>query len=127
MVIPVIYLNIIYPDIEWDWNSIDAEDIHFPKSFSWVLRQQDIRLKETAQTIIGINGKMNLMKNNSPRIHIGEKSSLAADHWNKYPDDIKLMKQLGVNHYRFSIEWSKIEPRKGVFDYKIGFEHYRNI
>ena len=30
----------------------------------------------------------------------------------KYPEDIKLIKKLGVSHYRFSIEWSKIQPNK---------------
>ena len=39
---------------------------------------------------------------------------MAADHWNRYPEDIKLMKELGVNHYRFSVEWSKIEPENDV-------------
>ena len=27
---------------------------------------------------------------NQPRIHNGDKSSIAADHWNRYPEDIKL-------------------------------------
>ena len=34
-VIPIIYLTINHPEVEWDSDSIDAEDIHFPKSFSW--------------------------------------------------------------------------------------------
>ena len=55
-------------------------------------------------------------ESNKPRIHNGDKSGLATDHWNRYPDDIKLMKNLGVNHYRFSIEWSRIEPENGKFD-----------
>ena len=36
------------------------------------------------------------------------------------------MTDLGVDHYRFSIEWSKIEPKKGNFDYKV-IKHYRAI
>ena len=63
--------------------------------------------------------------NNQPRIHNGEKSGLAADHWNRYPEDIKLMNELGVNHYRFSIEWSKIEPELGSFSLE-AIKHYRD-
>ena len=65
-------------------------------------------------------------ENNKPRIHNGDKSGLAADHWNRYPDDIKLMRNLGVNHYRFSIEWSRIEPENGKFDQK-AIQHYRDL
>jgi len=63
---------------------------------------------------------------NKPRIQNGDKSGLAADHWNRYPEDIKLMRDLGVNHYRFSIEWSRIEPENGRFDQKT-IQHYRDL
>ena len=36
------------------------------------------------------------------------------------------MKEIGMNHYRFSIEWSKIEPRQGFFDESV-IQHYRNV
>jgi beta-glucosidase len=51
-------------------------------------------------------------------------SGTADDEYNRYPEDIKLMKQIGVNSYRFSIEWSRIEPEKDKFDSK-EIEHYR--
>ena len=36
------------------------------------------------------------------------------------------MRNLGVNHYRFSIEWSRIEPENGKFDQK-AIQHYRDL
>jgi len=36
------------------------------------------------------------------------------------------MNELGVNHYRFSIEWSKIEPKKGSFDLE-ALQHYKDL
>ena len=36
------------------------------------------------------------------------------------------MRDLGVNHYRFSIEWSRIEPENGKFDQK-AIQHYRDL
>ena len=56
-------------------------------------------------------------ENNKPRIRNGEKSD-SADHWNRYSDDIRLMTDLGTSHYRFSVEWSKIEPENGKFNKK---------
>ena len=61
-----------------------------------------------------------------PRIHNNDKSGLAADHWNRYKQDIGLMNQLGVKYYRFSVEWSKIEPKNGIFNEK-ALEHYREL
>lgn len=33
-----------------------------------------------------------------------EKSGIATDHYNRYEEDMKLMKKAGLNAYRFSIE-----------------------
>ena len=42
-----------------------------------------------------------------------EPSGDACDHYHLYPRDIALLKQLGFNTYRFSIEWARIEPEEG--------------
>jgi beta-glucosidase len=59
----------------------------------------------------------------NPRILNRQRAGIACDHWNRYPDDIRLMKALSLNAYRFSVEWSKIEPRQGVFDESV-LDHY---
>ena len=64
--------------------------------------------------------------NGKSRIHNNDKSGLAADHWNRYRQDIGLMNDLGVKHYRFSVEWSKIEPKNGIFN-ENAIEHYRDL
>lgn len=53
-------------------------------------------------------------------------SSIAADHWNRFEEDLDLAKQMGTNAYRFSIEWSRIEPEKGKFDAE-ALNHYRKM
>jgi hypothetical protein len=51
-----------------------------------------------------------------PTIRHAHKSDKACDHWNRVSDDIDLMKNFGCNAYRFSIEWSKIEPKRAQFN-----------
>jgi beta-glucosidase len=53
-------------------------------------------------------------------------SGRATDHYNRYDEDFDLMKELGINTYRFSIEWSRIEPEKGIFNTK-EIEHYKKM
>ncbi|MDF2674463.1 MAG: glycoside hydrolase family 1 [Clostridiales bacterium] len=55
-----------------------------------------------------------------------EPSMDAVDHYNRYREDIKILKEAGLNAFRFSIEWSRIEPSKGNFDNK-EIEHYRDV
>ena len=55
-----------------------------------------------------------------------EPSLDAVDHYNRYEKDIKLMADAGLNAYRFSIEWARIEPEEGKFD-PAEIEHYRKV
>lgn len=40
-------------------------------------------------------------------------------HWENYKRDIELMKDMKIQIYRFSLEWSRIEPQEGKFDQKV--------
>lgn len=51
-------------------------------------------------------------------------SAKATDHYNSYKDDFDLLDKMHLNAFRFSIEWSRIEPKEGKWDPK-EIEHYR--
>lgn len=55
-----------------------------------------------------------------------EPSLEAVDHYNRYEEDIRLMARAGLNAYRFSIEWARIEPKEGEFD-EAEIAHYRSV
>jgi len=55
-----------------------------------------------------------------------EKSGWACDSWNRYPIDHQLVRDLGCNAFRFSLEWSRIEPEEGKFSPE-AIEHYRKV
>ena len=44
-----------------------------------------------------------------------ESSGDACDSWNRWPEDIAILSEIGVTDYRFSLEWSRIEPEDGEF------------
>jgi beta-glucosidase len=52
-----------------------------------------------------------------------EPSGDACDHYHRYPEDIAILAELGLNAYRFSIEWSRIEPEPGFYS-RAALDHY---
>jgi beta-glucosidase len=55
-----------------------------------------------------------------------EPSGIAVDHYHRYKEDIECLALLGLNSYRFSIEWARIEPEEGHFD-EAAMDHYRDV
>lgn len=56
----------------------------------------------------------------------GDKSGVACDWWRNAERDFDLMQQMGLNAHRLSIEWSRVEPRPGVFDHG-AIDRYREM
>lgn len=44
------------------------------------------------------------------RVNDGDTGDLACDHYRRMPEDVALMRSLGLNAYRFSIAWSRVLP-----------------
>lgn len=53
-------------------------------------------------------------------------SGHATNHWNLYEKDYELASEIGLNAYRLSIEWSRVEPSPGYFDEE-ALAHYREM
>jgi beta-glucosidase len=53
-----------------------------------------------------------------------EPAGIACDHAHRYPEDIALLAGAGLGCYRFSVEWSRVEPEDGHFS-KRWLDHYR--
>ncbi|ANJ28869.1 glycoside hydrolase family 1 protein [Agromyces aureus] len=55
-----------------------------------------------------------------------ELSGDAVDSYHRYAEDIRLLAEAGLTSYRFSLEWSRIEPVRGHFS-KAELAHYRRV
>jgi beta-glucosidase len=53
-------------------------------------------------------------------------SGVAADHYNHYKEDIQILKSLGLNAYRFSLEWSRFQPTEAEWNAR-AVAHYQNV
>jgi len=55
-----------------------------------------------------------------------EPSGDACDSFHRWREDVELVAGMGLGAYRFSLEWSRIEPEQGEFS-PAALQHYRRI
>jgi beta-glucosidase len=97
-----------------------AESAPFPKDFLW-------GAATAAHQVEGnnINSDLWVLEHMKPTM-FAEPSGDACDHYHRYEEDIKLLARFGLNTYRFSIEWARIEPEQGFFS-RAELDHYRRM
>lgn len=61
------------------------------------------------------------------RINNNDTGDEACDHYHRYEEDVKLLKELGVKSYMFSIAWPRIFPEGKGEPNKKGMDFYRNL
>ncbi len=109
----------------WDWKAINTKDITFGKHFLWgaaICEYQNSGAFHCDKNNWA-HWENTTFANGKPHTVNGQKSGPSCNHWDLYRKDIELMKQLGLNSFRFSVEWSKIEPQEGTFD-EPAIQHY---
>jgi beta-glucosidase len=62
----------------------------------------------------------------SPETVYKEPSGDACDSYHRYEQDFAIAKSIGLNCYRFGIEWSRIEPEPGSFS-RAELDHYIKV
>lgn len=106
--------------LQWDWSTIDTSEVQFEPAFGWGAATSAYQI-EGDQTA---HGKK--IKNSWTESAIAPKAGIAAGHWDRFREDVQLIKQAGLTEYRFSIKWSAIEPEPGVFD-EDAMQHYIDL
>ncbi|MBP7689103.1 MAG: glycoside hydrolase family 1 protein [Thermoflexales bacterium] len=92
----------------------------FPKNFLW-------GTATAAHQVEGNNVNSDgWLLEHLPDSPFAEPSGDACDHYHRYPEHIALLAQLGLNAYRFSIEWARVEPEEGYFS-RAELDHYRRM
>ena len=92
----------------------------FPKGFLW-------GAATAAHQVEGnnVNSDLWVLEHVQPTL-FAEPSLDACDHYHRFRDDIRMLADLGLNTYRFSIEWARIEPERHHFSLA-ELDHYRRM
>ncbi|OMO71965.1 Glycoside hydrolase, family 1 [Corchorus olitorius] len=63
----------------------------------------------------------------SGQVDDGSNADVAVDQYHRYVEDIQLIKDMGMDAYRFSIAWSRIFPNGSGEINQAGVDHYNNL
>jgi beta-glucosidase len=100
---------------------ISSTFLKFPEQFKWCVATSAHQIEGN-----NLHNDWWAWENLIPsKIKNADKSGMATDHWNRYAEDTQIMAAMGITQYRFSIEWSRIEPIQGNFDLE-AIKHYRD-
>ncbi len=55
-----------------------------------------------------------------------DNGDVACDHYHRYGDDVAIMKQMGLQTYRFSTSWSRVRPDGGALNSQ-GIDFYKRL
>jgi len=102
----------------WNWSKVNLHDISFPKGFLFGVGTSAYQVEG------GCDNNQYCEHEGSQRMpdFCGD----ACDHWNRYKEDVQLIKKLGANSYRFSVEWSKVQPQEDYFNSR-ALQHYVDV
>lgn len=82
----------------------------FPDNFTWGAAAAAYQIEGAAYE----DGKgLSVWDKNctlSNRVYEGHTGDVACDHYHRYPEDVALMKQMGLKAYRLSVSWPRVMP-----------------
>lgn len=92
----------------------------FPKGFLW-------GAATAAHQVEGnnINSDVWALEHVRPTVY-AEPSGDAANSFELWREDLALVRRMGLNSYRFSLEWARIEPEPGAFSVAM-LDHYKTM
>ncbi|KAB2862331.1 MAG: family 1 glycosylhydrolase, partial [Anaerolineae bacterium] len=82
----------------------------FPKNFLWGAATASYQI-EGAARLDGRGECIWTRFSHTPgKVMNGDTGDVATDHYHRYVEDVALMKELGLQAYRFSVSWPRVIP-----------------
>ena len=99
----------------------------FPSTFTWGVATSAFQI-EGGATADGKGPSIWDTFSHTPgKVIDGSNGDVACDHYHRYPEDVALMASLGVDAYRFSMAWSRVQPLgQGAWN-EAGFAFYDRL
>jgi beta-glucosidase len=99
----------------------------FPPDFQWGVATSAFQIEGSVAEDGRKPSVWDTFSRISGRVKGGDTGDVACDHYRRFADDVKLMADLGIKHYRFSISWPRVIPDgRGAVNSK-GIDFYKRL
>jgi len=102
------------------------QDIRFPDDFVWGTATSAYQVEGAWQE----DGKGPSVWDTYTNVYNlagGETGNVAIDQYHRYAEDVELMKQMGIQSYRFSVAWSRVLPEGTGEVNQAGIDYYNRL
>ncbi|MBL8153253.1 MAG: beta-glucosidase [Anaerolineae bacterium] len=101
--------------------------MNFPKDFVWGVAASSYQIEGAAREDGRGECTWTRFSHTPGKVKDGDTGDVACDHYHRYPEDIALMRDLGVHSYRFSVSWPRILPTGRGMVNEAGLDFYSRV
>ena len=99
----------------------------FPTGFTWGAATAAYQIEGAADADGRGPSVWDTFSHTPGKVRGGDTGDVACDSYHRYPEDVALMASLGLNAYRFSVSWPRVQPAgRGAVNQK-GLDYYRAL
>ncbi|MFI7316283.1 GH1 family beta-glucosidase [Streptomyces venezuelae] len=103
------------------------EPITFPADFLWGAATSAYQIEGAVREDGRTPSIWDTFSHTPGRTAGGDTGDVAVEHYHRYRDDVALMAELGLNAYRFSVSWSRVQPTGRGPAVQRGLDFYRRL
>ncbi|MFG2496797.1 GH1 family beta-glucosidase [Streptomyces sp. NPDC048441] len=103
------------------------EPITFPADFLWGAATSAYQIEGAVREDGRTPSIWDTFSHTPGRTAEGHTGDIAVEHYHRYRDDVALMADLGLDAYRFSVSWSRVQPTGRGPAVQRGLDFYRRL
>ncbi|MFG2334138.1 GH1 family beta-glucosidase [Streptomyces sp. NPDC048604] len=104
-----------------------ARSLSFPPGFLWGAATAAYQIEGAARADGRTPSIWDTFSHTPGKVFEGHTGDVAVDHYHRYRDDVRLMSELGLSAYRFSVSWSRVQPTGRGPAVQKGLDFYRRL
>ncbi len=107
--------------------SVDALARRFPPEFAWGTATSAYQVEGAVAEDGRGPSIWDTFSHTPGRTANGDTGDVACDHYHRIPDDVALMRELGIDAYRFSVAWPRVQPTGSGAPNEAGLDFYDRL
>ncbi|BCJ67242.1 GH1 family beta-glucosidase [Polymorphospora rubra] len=103
------------------------ERVTFPPDFLWGAATAAYQIEGAATEGGRTPSIWDTFSDTPGKVLLGHTGDVACDHYHRFRDDVRLMTDLGLRSYRFSVSWPRVQPGGSGPANQEGLDFYRRL